>query len=269
MADHTPSSTTEYVNNPFFVATKGINKLFLGAQGIAIMLVIVSILSRITSFQNQAPAPTDPAKAPHFVMPPTEVIIWGIFFGLIAFAIVVVLWVLISGMSAYAAAHVTRGETVTFKEALQATWKHFVPFLWLQVLTGLKVFGWSLLFIIPGVIMAVRYSLANVAFFDKDLRGNAAIKESLALTKGSFITTFASSILFNMITFGILNQLVSTATSAVLYRQFSDTPLEQRPQTHGLSVATMLLFFLFAILLVLGVFFLFQSFANYLQTTPR
>ena len=102
--------------------------------------------------------------------------------------------------------------------------------------------------------MSVRYSLAKVAFFDekKPLRGNAAVKESLALTKGAWLTTFASQVLFSIITLGMLSRLVETAAQSVLYRQLSELTHnnEPKPAAHPLSWFTLFLPFLLFVLLI-------------------
>ena len=255
---------TEYVNNPFFIATKGINKLFLNAQGVAIMLVIVSVLGAIPNLGGRGGESSGTVSADK--LPPIEVIVGFAALGLVGLALLLFVSTMIAGMSAYAAANVTLGKNVTFKEAFKAALSHFWSFLWLQLLTGLKVLAWGLLFIVPGIIMAFRYSLANIAFFDKGLRGNAAIQESLQLTKGSLTTTLGGQILFNIVTFGILGELVNTSTRAILYRQFTTTPFGARPRAHGLSIAAMILFFVTIGVLVAGLFFLIGAGINYAQS---
>jgi hypothetical protein len=115
-------------------------------------------------------------------------------------------------------------------------------YLWLQIIISFKVFLWMLLFIVPGIIMAVRYSLASVAFFDekKQLRGTAAIRESLRLTKGAWITTYASTTLFNILTLGAMNSAITTAANAVLYKQFEKIGDDKKPDAHWLSWVTLL-----------------------------
>ncbi len=54
--------------------------------------------------------------------------------------------------------------------------------LWLEILTGLKVFAWALLLIVPGIIAAFRYSQA--AYFlaeDPELKASEAIEKSKAV----------------------------------------------------------------------------------------
>jgi hypothetical protein len=99
-----------------------------------------------------------------------------------------------------------------------------------------------LLLIVPGIVMAVRYSLSGAVFFDKKLKGNAATKESARLTKGGWLTTFASQSLMNIITLGIIELLLVPGTNSVLYRQFRDYEVHgvAKPKAHILSWLTLL-----------------------------
>ncbi len=252
----TQKAPVEYINNPFFIGTKGINLVFLKAQGVAILLVILSVLSVLTSYKQ----PEEPAMDGTFSVTPEIAAL------IVALALLIITGAtFVNGIMAYTAAKTANGGTATIKVALRATAKRFWSFLWLQILTALKVLAWSLLFIIPGIIKSVQYSLAPVAFFDKELRGNAAIKHSVALTKGSWITTVAGQTLFTIITLGIIDLLVATASSAILYRQYSQTPSDQRPKPHGLSVATLILLILAVIIGILAALFLAFAGLNYMN----
>lgn len=259
-----PRQNSEYINNPFFIAAEGIKLFFTKAQSIAILLIILSVLSVVSNFAGdtnpQEPAPSEFQAFPALSV---ETILFIIGFSVVAIAAILAIGTLINGVTAYGSARVSQSKEATLKQGLKATFDQFWSFLWLQVLTVLKVLAWSLLFIIPGIVMAIRYSLANIAFFDKGLKGNAAIKESLALTKGSWITTFSAQALFNLITFSTISGLVTAGSTAILYRQFNTTPLADRPKTHGLSIATFVVTIVGLVLLfLLGVFLAF-AISNY------
>lgn len=236
----TKKSTVEYINNPFWIGVKGINLLFLKAQGIAILVTVISVLSvtRQLNINTEQPAagaePTLPTFTPELIALIASIAV-------VTLLTFFVIGTLIRGVAAYGAAQAAVDKEATFTEAFRAVIANFGSLLWLQLLMAVKILGWSLLFIIPGIIMAVRYSLANVVFFNKGLRGNAAIKESMALTKGSWVTTFAGQTLMSIITLGVLDFLVRTGSSAILYRQFDAVPQEERPKSHGLSIATLAL----------------------------
>ena len=149
---------------------------------------------------------------------------------------------LFGGVSSYVSARIARDEPVRLREAFRVAFENLWAYLWLQIIIFVKVALWSLLLVIPGIIMSVRYSLAGVAFYDdkKHLRGNAAVKESLRLTKNGWLTTFASNTLFNLITLGAIGSIISTSVNAMLYKQF-DKAGAKKPEAHWLSWATLLI----------------------------
>jgi hypothetical protein len=158
---------------------------------------------------------------------------------------------LFGGVGSYTSYKLSQGESVKLSEAFRVAFDNLWSYIWLQIIVFVKIVLWSLLFIIPGVIMSIRYSLANVAFFDerKHFRGNAAVKESLRLTQGAWITTFSANMLFNFLTLGYLSSIISTGVNAVLYRQFGDLGDKQKPAAHWLSWVTFALPFVLAVFL--------------------
>lgn len=78
-----------------------------------------------------------------------------------------------------------RGKVVEFSDALSYATKHYVRFLLANILAGLAIIGGLLLFIIPGIIIAVRLSLLNYVLLDNEKLGAVdAFKKSWELTKG-------------------------------------------------------------------------------------
>lgn len=255
---------TNYVNNPFFVAANGITLLFNLAVGVAVVMVMLSFLSFVingwTSDTSTSDSEVEQAltswqstvngwTANEWTLVIGSAVIIGLAFMMISS--------LLGGISSYTSYRLSRGERVAVSDAFREAFDRLWSFLWLQILIVVKIFLWSILFIIPGIIMAFRYTLAGVAFFDenKNLRGNAAIKESLRLTKGAWITTFASNMLFNFLTFGFFGSVISTGVNAILYQQFGDLKDKPKPAAHWLSWLTLALpfiIFVFAFTLLIG-----------------
>lgn len=259
----TPTPRTEFINNPFMIAVQGINLLFLNAQGVAILLVVLSLVGHAPNLNNSSsPVPQNiPHIAPiHDIVPYIPVIIGT---GVVALLVWLAIAAFLSGISGYSTAQVARGKTVTLSEAAKVSLRELPGLAWLQFLMAIKLLGWTLLFIVPGVIMSVRYSLAATAYFDQKLKGDAAIQYSIDLTRGSWITTFASMVLFNAITFNVIAPLINTAVAAVLYRQYSDTPNDQRPKPHGLSVATFVVVIAGSVMTIVLIALLWRAVANY------
>lgn len=245
---------TDYINSPLTIAIEGMKILFQKAPTVAIALAILSALGATNYVLGQPPATNESSPAAAGLdLDPVMIILIIIFVVVVALGVLIV-GSIITGIAAYTAAELAKGHDVHFKQAVKATFARLWSFIWLQVLTAAKVILWSLLFIIPGIIMAVRYSLANVSFFDSDkkLTGNAAIKDSLALTKGAWVTTFGAQVFFNIITFGLISPIADTGSKAVLYRQLSasqqaDTP---KPKPHVLSLIALGLFVLVGVIAI-------------------
>lgn len=79
-----------------------------------------------------------------------------------------------------------------------------------NVLTGLIVAACSLLFVIPGIIMAFAYTLVTYLVVDTDVSGSDALKQSREIMKGYkmdyfiFILSFIGWCLLVPLTFGII-----------------------------------------------------------------
>lgn len=249
-----PQKQTDYENNPFYVALNGLNLLFDKAKNVAIFLVVLSVVSLLLGV---GPGPSEEKD---MGMPNLSVEQWLVFGALFAVIIIAAIFIgsMLSGIGAYTAARLARGHEAGLKEAFHAVLNRLFSYIWLQIIVLVKVVLWSLLLFVPGFIMSYRYSLANVAFFDKDLKGDAAVKESLRLTKGAWFTTFASLSLFNMITLGVITELLTTGAKAILYRQYTALDDKKKPDAHMLSWLTLaipivLIFMAIALLLLFAV----------------
>lgn len=234
---------TDFTNNPLRIAVDGTKLLFQKAPMAAIVLAFLSAISAGSYFADSAPADTE--VAPAIADPgldPAAIIIIAVVVAVFIFGTLVI-GSLIAGIFAHTSAQIAKGREVTFRQSLKAISERLWSFVWLQLLIILKVLAWSLLLVVPGIIMAVRYSLASLSFFDneKKLTGNAAIKDSLALTKGAWLTTFASQMLFNIITLGAISPIIDTGSKAMLYRQFNEVQKTNAPQpkAHTLSWVTL------------------------------
>lgn len=272
----TPAKTPAYENNPFFVAVNGLELLFKKAKAIGIIFAVLMALSFVgslpsafmptdnTTMTEEQIAKEDQAFTDGIASIPSEV--W-LLIGAVVVTIVILLIVVgivISGIADYTAARLSQGKEVGFSEALHAVFSNFWGYLWLHIIIGVKVFLWTLLLIVPGIIMAVRYSLAGTIFFDQKLKGNTAVKESARLTKGAWFTTFASQSLFNLITLGAIELLLVPGTQAILYRQYREYDVASivKPKAHILSWLTLFVPLLLVITIVLIVIAFVAAFAN-------
>ena len=103
-----------------------------------------------------------------------------------------------------------RTGTSTFNTIIDCVKKNWLRILLVSILVGVFTFLWSLLFIIPGIIAALSYSMATYLIVDTDLDANDAIKESKRMMKGYkwdyfvFGLSFIGWIMLVPLTFGIL-----------------------------------------------------------------
>jgi hypothetical protein len=277
-------SAVVYQNNPLLIAINGIKELFQKAQVIAVILAVIAGLSAggvmlnsppdfIDAFngreggvqteqQNTDSEPTVAidTKSDEFekdvkLHTPEVLAVTG--FVAVILSIFLVVAVLIStyvnAMIDYTIARVSRGKFVTFPEAFKQAAHSFFPYLWLQIIVGVKTFLWSLLLIVPGYIMSVRYAFAGVSFFDRGLRGNNAVKNSLELTRNAWLTTNASFVLPSIVTMGTVDALINPGARVTLYRQLDSTAVDKRPKAHALSWVALALQIALIVLLFVGV----------------
>lgn len=271
--DKDVSAKTGYENNPFFVATNGFELLFNKAKSVGIFMAIIAAIGLLGSLPGTFGNPSDPASVDQSasgVMPPTEVWLLIGLVVLIVAAFFIFLGFVLKGVSDYTASQIARGKTTTLSEALRVVFSNFWSYAWVLVIVGFKVLLWSLLFIIPGIVMAVRYSLAGVSYFDTKAKGNGAIKQSLSLTKGAWFTTFASQSLLNILTLGAIQPILEPGTNAVLYRQYSEYKEgEEKPKAHILSKLVVLIpLILIGLLTLIGIIFAANTAQNYYDTQP-
>ena len=251
---------TAYENNPFMVPIDGIRMLFSRAQAIAIIMIAIAALGFIanivstivqaiadnadkSSSSPSGPMSTNEEISRHIASIPPETWVIIAIIAVLVVAFLLVGWlvgVYIQSVIDYTSARVAKGHDVSLGDALRGGISRFGAYIWLQIIIATKVILWSLLFIIPGIIMAVRYSLAGLSFYDKNLSARAAVKDSLALTKGAWLTTFASSVLLDFISLGIASTLVKSGAQVRLYGQLDAVTQrgEAKPAAHILSWLT-------------------------------
>jgi hypothetical protein len=84
------------------------------------------------------------------------------------------------------------GQKLNIKESIRVGWKTFAPIIWVAILRGLIVLGGLILFIVPGIIWALRYSLAVQAAVIEGKRGMGALHRSKDLTRGKLLETLVN-----------------------------------------------------------------------------
>ena len=89
------------------------------------------------------------------------------------------------------------GQEMTVMEALLCRVRIWHRILWLYLIIFVKIFLWSLLFFIPGIIASIRYSLAPYYLAeDPTLKAREALRKSKETMKGMKMTYFMLSLSF-------------------------------------------------------------------------
>jgi hypothetical protein len=247
-----------YENNPFTIGLNGLTRTFNKARQVAIFAIILAVFSLLTNMvstvidlsagMNEAQQATvqeqqqaqQEAVAAFFSQDIGALAVAGVLIASFVFFIVALsLWVY--GAFEYTGAKLAEDKKVTLTESLKHSWEDLASYIWMYIIIVTKVLLWSLLFIVPGIIMAVRYSLAGTVFFAEGKRGNAAVKRSLELTKGAWLTTFGSMTLWNVMTLGTITYLLQPGINAALYSQYKQATDSEKahPKAHLLSWLTL------------------------------
>ncbi len=130
----------------------------------------------------------------------TKIVLWG----LIVLLYFVDLWAQQSVINA-----LLKGpETLTVAGAYQATRKNYWRFLLLTAFVVLVVFGGSVLFIIPGIIVGVTLMFAPYLFLSEGLSVRESMHRAQALIEGHWSDVFWRSFFFGLI-LAVVSMVVS------------------------------------------------------------
>lgn len=108
----------------------------------------------------------------------------------------------------FAATH-TQG--ITFSGAFRGGWKMMGPVFWTSTLAGLITMAGLILFIIPGIIIGVYYSLALVVCVVEGKKGTDALRQSKALVSGHWFKVF-----WRQLALGLLASVVDWLVTRIL-----------------------------------------------------
>lgn len=232
--------------NPFSVTIEGLTLLFSRAQSVTLFLIAVIIVGFVFNMTKPSPEftndPTGKATEEFIrnaLQSPPEVQLTWLGMGIILALFTLAITTMLHGIASYAALQLSKGYDVKLGEAFNAVLENFGRYFILFFIMNLKIFLWTLLFIVPGIIAYYRYSFAGIMFFDEDkkLRGNAALVGSSKLAKKGLLTLFASQFLFNVITFFYADRLITLGSQAVLYREYTalENAKADKPKPHVIS----------------------------------
>ncbi len=95
------------------------------------------------------------------------------------------------------------------EDAYGTALKLFLPSLWIAILEGIVVMGGFVLFIIPGIFVAIALAFANFALVLEDRRGMHALAESREYVRGYWWAILGRNMLLALI-YGALVMLIYT-----------------------------------------------------------
>jgi len=111
----------------------------------------------------------------------------------------------------YGAFQAMRGRPVIIGDAVRRGFSRFLSIVGVSILVSLGVFVGLILFIIPGIILALRWSVALPACVVENLGPIAAMRRSADLTKGhrwQIFGMFVLIIVVAMVAFGVIGALI-------------------------------------------------------------
>lgn len=253
--ENSKTPVLEYISNPLKLASRSAKNLFNANKRWAILLIVLGIFSTFsssdgTNTQNQALGTSSSAEIS------VAFVVFIVSFALLFALAVAVVSVYVGGMLSFVALESEKGNKVTFRQAFDATSKRFWLLLGATLLAGLKILGWLLLFIVPGIIAMLRYSLLSYVIMDGPAEENtvkASHDRVKQLTVGRLWEVLGVSIT-GFIPF--IGTLFSTAGYAGLYTQlkvYTDSKNE-KPKIHWLNYWLPVVIILLSIILSLAVF---------------
>ncbi len=124
---------------------------------------------------------------------------------------------------------IIRDKYVSAKESFASSAQYFWSYLGLSLLATLIICAWSILLIIPGIIVGVFYLLFNYTFFFENLRGMKALRRSWELVKGYWWSVFGRLLYIGLIAAVInfflvmpLGSMPESSPQAIAYNGFTN-----------------------------------------------
>jgi uncharacterized membrane protein len=140
---------------------------------------------------------------------------------LVAFIIGMILNTIGQAVILYGAFQVMRGRVMMLGEAARRGLSRFWSIIGLAILATLGIIVGTLLFIVPGIMLAIRWSVALPACVVENMGPLAAMRRSAQLTKGHrwkifgvFILILIIVVIVAMVVFGVVAAVVGAITLA-------------------------------------------------------
>lgn len=238
----------EYNSNPFTLSFDALSKFFNHNMTWAIVMIVfgivgflfqmVSNVASLTSSESSTgttSAASNPSLDPAVI---AAIVILVLVFVLIAVVIGTVVQVYYNGMFTYVALRSEEGKSATFSEAFEAVTKRFWRLFGAQLLAALKILGWTLLLIVPGIIAGLRYSMLPYVIMNESEKEKGigdSHDKTKALSKGRLIEVFGISTVAALIP--VIGTIAGLSGKAALFNQFDyyNQHNLEKPKKHWLN----------------------------------
>lgn len=272
-------ATISYDSNPFTQSFKAFGKFFSSNANWAIAIIVIGILGFVLQSLNSVFRYIFNSRGVHNVSTASSFssvnsssssdILVFIAIAVVILVIIVVAVIIgtavssfINGMFSYVALKSQNDENVSFSEALNETTKRFWRLYIAQMLANLKIFGWTLLFIIPGIIAGYRYQLLPYLIMNEPATEKGvgdSHDKTKALVSGRKWEVFGISTVAGIIPF--VGSIIGLAGKAGLFQQLNNTRNhpEDRPRIHWLNYLGLILTGLAFIFIMLFIFIIVSS----------
>jgi hypothetical protein len=114
------------------------------------------------------------------------------------------------------------GEEATVEESLGFARQRLLPLLWLSILYGLGLIIPFILLVLPGIWLAVAWSLSFPALLHEDVKGVGALGRSFKLVRGRWWPTFGALLVMYLIVIVISAIMIGIFTAALLSNSDSE-----------------------------------------------
>ena len=146
--------------------------------------------------------------------------------GILIIVLMVIILILVNVWATVALLYaiMERDKELTVKETYQKAWSKILDFIGVSILSFLIIAGGFILFIVPGIIFSVWYSLAFYVFMKEDLTGMAALRRSKELVVGRWWSVLWRLIFPSLIyiAIGLALGVVMTGFSYILGETISE-----------------------------------------------
>jgi len=179
---------------------------FLGIMAVPILLTILTFSVSVGGgfflgwFSSLAVLSDKPTKVIMFLLICLAVLFYTVIF------LIIQAW----GQTALLYAIKDHQEKIGVVESYRRGWHKTISYLWIYCLTGLVIIGGLLLFIVPGIIFAIWFSLSEFILIGEETKGKKALLKSKQYVKDKL-----KSVLWRFFCMGTISFIISLALGLV------------------------------------------------------